>query len=300
MNNLYLVIVCLFIGLILQRTRRFPKDAAASLNAYVIYVALPAVILVEIPKLILNVQAIIPIIAAWVVMLASALLVFVVAKLMRWSLAVTGALMLTVMLGNTSFVGFPLLKAYLGPEAIAHAILYDQFGTFIALNTLGVIAANYYGRDHSEAPTFGSVVKAIATFPPFIALIAGLTLRLITYPDAVASVLSRVAETLVPVVMVAVGLQWRFKLDSSDLKPLAFGLAACLIFAPLVALGLMTVLNVEGLLKQTIVLEAAMPSMISAGALAISHNLAPRLTAAMVGYGIAFSLVSVWVWSLLV
>lgn len=296
-DNLYLVIICLFIGLILQRVQRFPKDASVSLNAYVIYVALPAIILVEIPKLTLGVQALIPVVAAWVVMVASALLVFVVARVMRWPLAVTGSLMLTVTLGNTSFVGFPLLKAYLGSGAIAHAILYDQFGTFIALNTFGVIAACYYSRDNSYAPTFASIVKAIVTFPPFIALIAAMILRWVNYPEVVSTVLSRVAETLVPVVMVAVGLQWRFKLDTADLKPLAFGLVACLVFAPLVALGLMKLLKVEGLLKQTIVLEAAMPAMISAGALAISHNLAPRLTAAMVGYGIAFGLVTVWVWS---
>ena len=300
MNNLYLVITCLLIGLFLQRIQRFPKDASVSLNAYVIYVALPAVILVEIPKLTLDMQALIPVIAAWVVMAASALLVFVVARAMRWSIAVTGSLMLTVTLGNTSFVGFPLLEAYLGSEAIVHAILYDQFGTFIALNTFGVIAASYYSRDHNEAPTLGSIIKAIATFPPFIALIAAMILRWVNYPEVVSSVLSRIAETLVPVVMVAVGLQWRFKLDTADLWPLAFGLLACLVFAPLVALGLMALLNVEGLLKQTIVLEAAMPAMISAGALAISHNLAPRLTAAMVGYGIAFGLVSVWVWSQIV
>lgn len=300
MENLYVVMVCLLIGLVLQRVKRFPQSAAGSLNAYVIYVALPAVILVEIPKLQFGLQALVPVVAAWIVMLASALLVYVVAKTACWSSGVTGALMLTVTLGNTSFVGFPLLEAYLGRESIAHAILYDQFGTFIALNTFGVIAANYYSRDHGDAPSLMSILKAIATFPPFMALIAAIILRFIEYSDAVVEVLTRIANTLVPVVMIAVGLQWRFRLAMSDLKPLIFGLTACLVFAPLVALGLMSLLNVQGLVKQTIVLEAAMPAMISAGALAMNHKLAPQLTAAMVGYGIAFSLVTVWVWSQIV
>lgn len=297
MENLYIVIVCLLAGLVLQRVKRFPKDAAGSLNAYVIYVALPAVILVEIPKLHFGWAALIPVVAAWTVMLASALMVFTVAKVARWSPSVTGALMLTVTLGNTSFVGFPLLEAYLGREAIAHAILYDQFGTFIALNTFGVIAANYYSREHGHTPSVMSIAKAIVQFPPFIALLVAFVLRSIHYGDEVVTVLSRIANTLVPVVMVAVGLQWRFKLDIADLKPLLFGLLVCLIIAPAVALGLMQLLNVEGLVKQTIVLEAAMPAMISAGALAMTHQLAPRLTAAMVGYGIACSLVTVWLWS---
>lgn len=49
--------------------------------------------------------------------------------------------MLTVPLGNTGFVGIPLVEALLGKEAVAYAILYDQFGTFIALNTLGSFIA---------------------------------------------------------------------------------------------------------------------------------------------------------------
>ena len=35
-----------------------------------------------------------------------------------------------------------------------------------------------------------------------------------------------------------------------------------------------------------------MPTMITAGALAIAHNLAPRLAAALVGYGILLSLLT--------
>lgn len=51
---------------------------------------------------------------------------------------------------------------------------------------------------------------------------------------------------------------------------------------------------------QVNVLESAMPTMITAAALAISHRLAPRLAATLVGYGILLSLVTlpVWVWLL--
>ena len=43
-----------------------------------------------------------------------------------------------------------------------------------------------------------------------------------------------------------------------------------------------------------------MPTMITAGALAIAHNLAPRLAAALVGYGILLSLLTLpaWLWLL--
>ena len=56
----------------------------------------------------------------------------------------------------------------------------------------------------------------------------------------------------------------------------------------------------EQVAADTAVLEAAMPPMITAAALAISHRLAPSLASALVGYGILFSLATLpaWAWLL--
>ena len=56
-------------------------------------------------------------------------------------------------------------------------------------------------------------------------------------------------------------------------------------------------LGLHGDMARTTVLESAMPSMVTAGALAISHNLAPRLAAAMVGYGLLLSLLTLPFWA---
>ena len=39
-----------------------------------------------------------------------------------------------------------------------------------------------------------------------------------------------------------------------------------------------------------------MPAMISAGVLAMSYNLLPRLAASLVGYSLLLSLFTVWLW----
>jgi malate permease and related proteins len=49
MGNLFVILICLAIGLVLQKDRRLPDSLASSLNTYVIYVALPALVLFEIP-----------------------------------------------------------------------------------------------------------------------------------------------------------------------------------------------------------------------------------------------------------
>lgn len=296
MSNIAVVIICLLVGLLFQRSKRLPDNAAATLNGYVIYVALPALILAEIPKLTLNHEALIPVVIAWVVMLFSGLVTFLTARWLRWSREITGALMLLVPLGNTGFVGFPLIEAHLGAKALPYAILYDQLGTFIALNTLGVALASYYsGGTQSSA----AILRNILFFPSFIALVAAFSLRFFTYPDWLAEALGRISSTLVPVVMVAVGLQWRFKLEPTYMRPLLVGLLYILLLAPAFAWLLLWLFDVRGLVAKAVVLEAAMPAMISAGVLAVSHNLAPRLAASMVGYSLLVGLLSVWLWRIL-
>ncbi len=297
MSNIAVVVVALIIGLLLQRTRRFPDNAAATLNLYVIYVALPALILAEIPRLSFSHEALIPVAAAWIIMLLSAVLTWCTARLMNWSRAITGALMLLIPLGNTGFVGIPLIEAHLGSKAIPYAILYDQLGTFVALNTYGVIVACFYSSGSTSAV---SILRSILIFPPFIALILAFAMSAFIYPEWLAGALARISSTLVPVVMVAVGLQWRLTLSPEYLSPLVVGLLYILLVSPVIACVGLWLFDIEGLVRQVVVLEAAMPAMISAGVLAISHNLAPRFAASLVGYSLLIGLVSVWLWRLFI
>jgi predicted permease len=293
MNNLLLILVCLAIGLLLQKNRRLPDSFASSLNSYVIYVALPALVLFEIPHLTLDAHAFLPIVFAWLMMAASALFIWFFAKRAGWSRSVTGALMLTVPLGNTGFLGIPLIGALLGDEAVPYAILYDQFGTFIALNTFGSFIAAYYS---GGVTSWKNLARVIASFPPFIALILAFISLPLHFPDWFSSVLQRISSTLVPVVMVAVGLQWRLRLEREVVSPLILGLVVTLFLTPLIAWMLLQLLGVGGLAAQVVVLEAAMPAMISAGVLAVNYQLAPRLASSLVGYSLLLSLATVWAW----
>lgn len=293
MSNLVVVALCLLIGLLLQRNRQLPSDLPASLNSYVIYVALPALILVAIPSLHLDSDALLPVGFAWLVMTASAVFIWRLAVYFQWPREVMGALLLTVPLGNTSFVGFPLIEALLGKEAIPYAILYDQLGSFIALSTYGSFIAAYFG---GTTTSWSALFKIILRFPPFIALICALLFSWWTYPDWLARALTQISATLVPVVMVAVGLQWKLRIARADVAPLLIGLVTLLVLTPLLAWSLLYGFNLHHLPAQVIVLEAAMPAMISAGVLAANANLAPRLSSSIVGYSLLLSLFTVWAW----
>jgi hypothetical protein len=289
MDNFVITIACLLTGMGLKRMRTFPGQTGTVLNLFVIYISLPALILLKMPELSFSSQLLVVVALPWVLVLLSALAVLTLARLCRWDRPTTGCLLLLVPLGNTSFLGIPMVRAFFGEAAIPYALLYDQFGSFLALATYGSLVLAWYGGD-GERPTPAAVVKKIAVFPPFLALILALLLRLApSYPAVFLELLRALAATLVPVVMIAVGYQLNLQLSRAVLGQMGIGLALKLVAAPLAALGLCQALGLEGEAVRVAIFEAGMPPMVSAGALAILADLSPSLTAALVGAGIILS-----------
>lgn len=293
MNAFVLIGACLALGLVLQFSRLAGERTAAGLNRYVISVALPALVLHEIPNLTLNHDALLPVMVAWCVMLATGVTVWLVSRLCQWSRSVTGCLLLLLPLGNTGFVGIPLIDALVGGAGVPYAILYDQFGTFLALNTLGIAVALGFSGGHKSV---GNVVLAIVLFPPFVALVLAFCLLPWSYPGWLDWVLGWVAWTLVPVVMVAVGIGWQLQLERAYLGVFAFALSMLLIAKPALAWLVGSALSEPGLALKVTVLEAGMPAMISAGVLAMRYDLAPRLAASLVGYSLPLGIATLFVW----
>ncbi|MEN8139702.1 MAG: AEC family transporter [Thermodesulfobacteriota bacterium] len=292
MTNFILIFICLAAGQLLQRRADIEADEAArSLNLYVIYVALPALVLAQVPGLSFSPELWIVIAMPWLMVAWAVLLLLACQRLFNWPRAVMGCLLLCVPLANTSFLGIPMVTAFFGPEYVGYAVIYDQLGSFVALSTYGTFILAIYGGQ--ERPTPKGMIKKIITFPPFIALLCGLALRGVEMPGPLAAALSQVGVSLVPAVMVAVGLQLKIRLPGHFRAPFYTGLAIKLIAAPLLALSLYRTLAPEsGGPGQIAVFEAGMPPMITAGALAIAAGLAPELAAALVGWGIVLSFAS--------
>lgn len=234
-----------------------------------------------------------PIVLAWIVMVFSAFVVLLISKLFHFSREVTGALLLVGVLGNTSFVGIPVVQAYLGEAALPYVLIYDQFGSFIALSTYATVVSIYY-KNHTTINA-AAIVKKIATFPPFIALIVAFAFVGVEFHDTINITLKTLASTIVPLALVSVGLSLRLRLQREDMAPFWVALGVKMIVAPLVAFGAVWLFGWKGLAADVSILESAMGPMITAGALAIMAGLAPRLTASIVGYGTIISFFTTWV-----
>lgn len=300
MDAMLLILAYLAVGLSLKRLHLMPVNTGQVLNQYVINVAVPAMILLHLPKLELNSEVLLPALMPWLLYPLAIGLILLAARIMKWSRELTGALLIVVPLGNTSFLGFPMVETFFGSEGLPYAVIYDQVGSFVALAFIASTFAAVYGNlnEGSQTPNGGfTIVKKLLTFPPVVALVIALLFGQTEYPRVIQPLISNLAATLVPVVMIAVGFQLQFRIPREDLLPFTFAMVIKLLLMPLVAFGVVRTFDMQSLAAQVTVLEASMPFMISAGAIAISAGLKPRFVASLVGYGVLFGLLTVPIWA---
>ena len=111
-----LVLLCLLVGVLLRRSGRLPDEAPAALNGYVINVALPALALLHLHRAPLTVDFVTAAAGAWLMLGCAAAFFALIARRLGLAHGEVGALVLTAGLANTSFVGLPMIEAYLGRD----------------------------------------------------------------------------------------------------------------------------------------------------------------------------------------
>ncbi len=298
MNNLILLITCFVAGMLLRRSGRMPEHAPATLNSFIIHVSLPALTLLYVHGLRLSGEVGLIAAMAWLHFGLAAGFFWLLGRWLGLPRATVGALTLTGGLGNTSFLGLPMIEAYYGREAIITGILADQLGSFLVLSILGITVAGLYS---SGAPTARAILRRIVLFPPFIALAVAVALIPVEYADWFTALLHRLGDTLAPLALLSVGLQLRLGHLAGNGRNLTVGLLFKLFLAPL-ALSLLYVglLGAQGQAIRVTLFEAAMPPMITAAIVATEHDLDPPLATLMVAVGLPLSFLTLtgWWWVL--
>lgn len=291
MSAILLLVVCFGLGVIVARVGKPAAVFAQSLNWWVINVALTALVLQLVPKIAVHVHLWFLPASMWFVFLGAWAFCAVLGRALHWPRARVGALTLVCGLGNTAFVGYPLIEMLRGQEGLQLALVADQVGCFLALTIGGSVVAAAYSGQHVK----GSVIaRKVLLFPPFIGLLIGLVVGASgAWPTALDEVLARIAATLVPLALFSVGLQFQLRIDRQQLRAMGAALSWKLLLAPLLVYAGGAALRVEPTMLTIGVLEAAMAPMISAAILASDHDLEPELANAVLGVGILLSFLTV-------
>lgn len=281
-----LVLVLLALGLVSARLRLFPEGSAELLHRFVLLICLPALVVVQVRQLSFDPTLGLLVLVPWVWAAVAIVLVKLLRRPLRLSAEVEACLLITLPMGNTAFLGYPMVEALLGAGALPAAVVYDQLGSFLILSTLGVTLAAIYRT--GKRPPVSTLLRRVVTFPAFVALLVGLLP--IPWPAALLGVLERLADCLVPLVLFAIGMQLRLRLPAGHTRGLVLGLVLKLGVGAACAGLLAWTLGAPHALAQVAVLQAAMPVMVTGAALAIEARQAPELASALAGVGVLLAL----------
>lgn len=293
-----LILALIAVGRVLHWRGWVPANAADVLNLVVLYVCLPAAILLYAPRLAFERELIGLVAVPWIILVASIALVLPLARRVPFERDVTANLLLQIPLGNTSFIGYAVIPVLVGADALRYAVVYDQLGSFLILASWGLFVVALYGG--GARPGVSTIARRVLVFPPFIALVVGLSVMPADPPQVVGHGLRLLADALLPIVVLALGMQLRLRLPAHHLLPLAFGLVARLLVMPMLAWGLCRFFGLSAEPTLVAVYLSAMPPMMTSGALLSNAGLAPQLAAALIGYGTLFSMITLpcWHWLL--
>ena len=303
MTNFLIIIVGLAAGYGLRKAGKIPPGIPLAINAWILNIALPAVILLYVPNIHWSPEAIFPLVSPCLVVAGALIFVRLISGPMGWGKGESTAINLTAGLANTSFVGFPLILAYYGPEALPIGILADQ-ASFLLLATVGIGLGAAYRASTELSGTknslIGTIARRLISFPPLLTFPLALLWPQEWGLAAMQPLFSALGATLAPLALFSVGIQLSFSQAWLDGRDLIAGLTYKLLLAPLLVLGAALALGLKGQVVIISVFEAAMAPMITSAVVAGEFGAAPRLATAMVGMGIPLSLLTtaLWYWAL--
>jgi predicted permease len=295
---LAVVVACFAAGVAARAVAPRSGDLVSWLDHAVITVALPALILAKLPGLALGADLVVPVAAAWGSIALAATIVVVLGRRLRWTRTTIGALLLVTPLGNTAFLGLPMVEALLGRVELSRALAFDQLGTFLALATYGSVIAAHWGHGEGGARV---VLTRLVSFPPFVAVVASFGLRLVDVPLGVHEALGSVGRLVSPLAMLALGLRFRIARAPHQRAAALWCLGTKMVVLPVAVLAVGAVAgDLRAPAWAASVLEAGMPPMVTAGVVAARAGLDEELATTVIGVGLLAALVTIPLLSLLV
>ncbi|WP_443937321.1 AEC family transporter [Pedobacter sp. MW01-1-1] len=293
MANFILIAVCILAGIIFRKSKTLPKDAHKGINAWIIYIALPAVSFKYLPHIVWTNELLFPALAPVLIWLTGWLFISLYSRFKKISKATSGGLKLTSSLSNTSFIGFPLIAAYFSEKELGIAIICDQV-TFALLSTIGIVVA--IRSSQNQKLTAGVVLKRVLTFPPLIGCVLALTLPRLFDISPLNPLFDKLAGTVGPLALFSIGLQLRFGGWYGELKHISYALLFKLILAPFTVTCVALLLGLQGIITKIAIFEMAMPTLLTAGLVAEQYNLNPKVSNLVVGIGILLSFITTIFW----
>jgi malate permease and related proteins len=206
-----------------------------------------------------------------------------------------GSLILAAMVGNTGYIGYPVILSLVGDKYFAWALFYDLLGTTLGAYGFGVALASQFG---DGIQSHRRTIKAILINPALWSFGIGLLMREVTLPDVVVTCLDTVAWSAIASSLILIGMRLSKLTTWGSFKLATISLTIKMILVPLI-LGLsLAKFGINGKIAQVIVLQMAMPPAFATLVLAEAFNLDKDLAVTTLAAGSLLLLITLpfWLW----
>jgi hypothetical protein len=209
--------------------------------------------------------------------LVMGVITFLVGRGLHFDRRTLAAVMLTTLFMNAGNYGLSVNLFAFGENALAYASIF--FVTMaVLMNTLGVVIASLGSATLKQALT--NLLKV----PTLYALILGVIVLRSGWqlPLPLERSVNLLADAAIPTLMVLLGLSLKTVRWDGNKPALLIVNSLRLVIAPLIAIALCSVFQIQGYLRQAVILESAMPAAILNTAIATEFNLDPGLVSASI------------------
>ncbi len=293
MTNFLIIGVCLVAGMFFRRSNLLPGDSHKGINAWLLYMAMPAVSFKYLPHIQWSTHLLFPVLAPILVWVGARIYIRIYSARANISKSTAAGLTLSGGMSNASFLGFPMVTAFFSEKDIAIAVICDQMG-FILLSTVGIGLAINASQTQQLSPKI--FLKKILSFPAFWGCTLALTLPRYIDISALDPFFDKMAGTIAPLALFSIGLQLKFKGYKTELKRITVTLLYKLMIAPGIVTLVALAFQLRGIITQVTIFEMAMPPLMSASIIASEYKLNSNLANLVIGIGLLLGFVTVSIW----
>lgn len=283
------IVIMIALGYILKRLDFLSEDDITPLNKIVMNILLPCMIFSALFSA--DLSAIHKLGALPIAIICSSFIVgiisFIILKKFGFDDKRLWSVLVTVMIANTAFMGYPVNLGVFGDAGFLRAIFCDLGTTSIFLILSLLLVLKFGGTPRAA-------VKDILLFPPLWAVVLGIIFNLCNIPigPVVDNVVNYLGDGAIPLIMISLGLSINLGGLKWNKDMVCFTSIMKLFIFPIVMFAFVTVFHFTGYEYTIAIVEAAMPSGMLSLMLAVNYGLDYHLTSDCILMNTVFSLVT--------
>ncbi|EEK62410.1 malate permease and related proteins [Bacillus thuringiensis] len=284
------ILILMLIGAILQRKFQFNLK---QLSTLITYCLMPAAVFVNIYDISIETGLLLQII--YYLMLYSLSLIIVshfISKTLKLEKGESAALKNSISLMNSGNYGLPVSQLIFSHNPVGVSI---QIFIVIFQNLLTYSYGIY--NLLSATKTIGGIIQSFLRLPVFHALVLGVLFQSfkIQIPNSILLPLNQLANGFVAIALILLGAQLsNIKLNFFH-RVITWALIGRLLMGPLLALAVIYILNIDGIVAQSLFIASSFPTSRNTSTIAMEYQIEPELHAQIVLFSTIFSIITVTV-----